>query len=98
MAAGPAGHRGSTGERLAEFTAAAAPGSAADAAHPGRPRMLAMLAKAGVRGMTVRTIAEQLATDGPEVAHQTVHRWLTEELAAGRVEHASYGRWKWLGF
>ena len=93
----PAGMAGSTGERLVEFTAAAAPGSAADAAHPGRPRMVAMLRKAGVRGMTVRAIAEQLATDGPEVAHQTVHRWLTEELAAGRVEPASYGRWKWSG-
>ena len=93
---GPGGQRGSTFERLAEFTAAAAPGSAADAAHPGRQRMLAMLERAGVRGMTVRAIAEQLATDGPEVAHQTVHRWLTEELAAGRVEHASYGRWKWV--
>jgi hypothetical protein len=92
----PAVPSGSIAERLAEFTAAAAPGSAADAAHPGRQRVAAMLQRAGVRGMTVRAIAEQLSTDGPEVAHQTVHRWLTEEVAAGRVEHASYGRWKWL--
>jgi len=47
--------------------------------------------------MTVRAIAEQLAADGRPVAHQTVQRWLTEEAAAGRVENASYGRWKWRG-
>ncbi len=56
-----------------------------------------MLRSAGVKGMTVRAIAEQLAADGREVAHQTIHRWLTEEAAAGRVENASYGRWKWRG-
>jgi S-DNA-T family DNA segregation ATPase FtsK/SpoIIIE len=68
-----------------------------DAGHPGRGRMVALLKSAGVRGMTVRGIADQLAADGREVAHQTIHRWLTEEAAAGRVEGASYGRWKWLG-
>jgi hypothetical protein len=89
--------RDGIGERLAELTAAAVPGSVADARHPGRLRMAAMLRSAGVRGMTVRAIADQLGADGPEVAHQTVHRWLTEEAAAGRAEHASYGRWKWRG-
>jgi hypothetical protein len=87
--------RGSIGERLAELTAATVPGTVADAGHPGRLRMAAMLRSAGVRGMTVRAIADQLGAHGPEVAHQTVHRWLTEEAAAGRAEHASYGRWKW---
>jgi hypothetical protein len=57
--------------------------------------MLALLRSAGVKGMTVRNIADQLALDGREIAHQTVHRWLAEEAAAGRVENASYGRWKW---
>jgi len=28
-------------------------------------------------------------------AQQTIRGWLTEEAAAGRVENASYGRWKW---
>jgi hypothetical protein len=72
------------------------PGPADDAGHPGRRRMAAMLRSAGVKGMTVRGIADQLAADGAEVAQQTIHRWLTEEAAAGRVENASYGRWKWL--
>ena len=57
--------------------------------------MLVMLRSAGVRGMTVRGISDQLAADGRETAHQTIHRWLTEEAGAGRVESASYGRWKW---
>jgi transposase-like protein len=57
--------------------------------------MIAMLQAAGVRGMTIRAIAEQLAADGQEVAHQTIYRWLNEELVAGRAQDASYGRWKW---
>ncbi len=68
-----------------------------DDGHPARRRTVAMLRSAGVKGMTVRGIAEQLAADGQEVAHQTIHRWLAEEAAAGRVENASYGRWKWRG-
>jgi hypothetical protein len=63
---------------------------------PARLRTLAMLKSAGVRGMTVRSIAQQHAVDGREVAEQTIHRWLTEEAASGRVANASYGRWKWL--
>lgn len=54
-----------------------------------------MLQSAGVKGLIVRSIADQLSVAGYDVAHQTIHRWLTEEAAAGRVEHASYGRWKW---
>jgi FtsK/SpoIIIE family len=73
----------------------ALPGATQDAGHPARRRMVAMLRSAGVRGMTVRGIAEQLAADGREVAQQTIHRWLTEEAAAGSVQNASYGRWKW---
>jgi hypothetical protein len=57
--------------------------------------MIVMLRSAGVRGMTIRRIAEQFAADGRETAEQTIYRWLTEEAAAGRVESASYGRWKW---
>ncbi len=67
-----------------------------DASHPARPRTIAILMAAGVRGVTVRGVAERLAADGHEVAQQTIHRWLAEEAAAGRVESASYGRWKWL--
>jgi hypothetical protein len=66
-------------------------------AEPGRTQMLVMLKSAGVKGMTIRVISEQLAADGREVAHQTIHRWLTEEADAGRAESASYGRWKWVG-
>jgi DNA translocase FtsK/SpoIIIE-like protein len=81
--------------RAARPSAGAGPGALADAGHPARRRMVAMLKSAGVRGMTVRGIAEQLAADGQEIAQQTIYRWLTEEAAAGRVENASYGRWKW---
>jgi FtsK/SpoIIIE family len=73
----------------------AGPGLMPDAGHPARWRALAMLKAAGVRGMTVRGIAEQLAADGREIGQQTIHRWLTEEAAAGQVENASHGRWKW---
>jgi hypothetical protein len=57
--------------------------------------MIVMLKSAGVKGLTIRAISEQFAADGREMAQQTIHRWLTEEAAAGRVESASYGRWKW---
>jgi hypothetical protein len=64
---------------------------------PGRNQMMVMLKSAGVKGMTIRGISDQLAADGQEMAHQTIHRWLSEEVAAGRVQSASYGRWKWVG-
>jgi hypothetical protein len=67
-----------------------------DATDPGRSRMTSVLKAAGVKGMTIKGLADQLTLDGREVAHQTVYRWLTEEAAAGRVVNASYGRWKWL--
>ena len=66
-----------------------------DDGHLARRQMLVMLRSAGVRGMTVRGISDQLAADGREMAQQTIHRWLAEEAVAGRVEGASYGRWKW---
>jgi len=66
-----------------------------DDGHLARRHMLVMLRSAGVKGMTVRGISDQLAADGRETAHQTIQRWLTEEAGAGRVESASYGRWKW---
>jgi FtsK/SpoIIIE family len=71
------------------------PGPAPEQPEPARRRMAAMLQAAGVRGMTVRAIAEQLAADGQDVGHQTVYRWLNEEAVAGRTQDASYGRWKW---
>lgn len=79
-----------------ELTAgpAARPGAAHDADHPARRQAATMLRSAGVRGMTVRSIAERLAADGYDIAHETIHRWLVEEAAAGRAENASYGRWK----
>jgi hypothetical protein len=76
---------------------ALAPGYGEPAEEPARRRMLALLRSAGVRGLTIRALAEQLAADGRDVAHQTIHRWLTEEHDAGQVENASYGRWKWRG-
>jgi hypothetical protein len=89
---GPLPH-GPAGERFAELAASAA----LDAEHPARQRLAALLKSAGVRGMTVRGICDQLSATGQDVAQQTIHRWLTEEAAAGRVERATYGRWKWQG-
>jgi hypothetical protein len=43
----------------------------------------------------VRSIADLLAADGQDIAHQTIHRWLAEESKAGRAESAPYGRWKY---
>ena len=83
--------------RAAGSSAGAGTGALTDAGHPARRRMAAMLKSAGVKGMTVRGIAEQLAADGQQIAQQTIYRWLTEEAAAGHVENASYGRWKWRG-
>jgi hypothetical protein len=90
---------GSAGEQLARVTAGRGVlrSGPPETGHPDRRRMAAMLRAAGVRGMTASRIGEQLAADGREVARQTIHRWLTEEVAAGRVENASYGRWKWRG-
>jgi hypothetical protein len=88
------------GPALKELTAGSGSGpgsgSGSDEAHPARRRAVAMLQAAGVRGMTVRGIAERLAADGQDIAHQTIHRWLAEEAAAGRAESAAYGRWKCL--
>ncbi len=87
---------------MRELTAGASTGgnpalseNVGDHDHPIRHQVVGMLRVAGVRGLTVRAIAERLASGGHEVAHQTVHRWLAEEAAAGRAESASYGRWKW---
>jgi hypothetical protein len=33
--------------------------------------------------MTIRGISDQLTAGGGEMVHQTIHRWLTEEAAAG---------------
>jgi hypothetical protein len=97
--AGVAAPRGGAEDQLAGPAArpglGAGPGAPDDAGHPARRRTVAMLKSAGVKGMTVRGIAEQLTADGRDIAQQTIHRWLAEEAAAGRVENASYGRWKW---
>jgi hypothetical protein len=66
-----------------------------DEGHAARRHMMVMLKSAGVKGMTIRGISDQLIADGQGMAHQTIHRWLSEEVAAGRVQSASYGRWKW---
>jgi FtsK/SpoIIIE family len=90
---------GRAAEPRAPLASPPGPGTGLDApgddGHAGRRQMLVMLRSAGVKGMTIRGISDQLGADGRETAHQTIHRWLTEEAAAGRVESASYGRWKW---
>lgn len=65
-----------------------------DRAHPARARMLELLRRAGVMGMTPKTIARQLDAEQLGVNRQTLHRWLREEKDTGRVVNASYGRWK----
>jgi hypothetical protein len=67
------------------------------AAAEGRRRIAAMLRSAGVRGMTVRTIGEQLAAGGVDADPQVITGWLSAERDAGNAEDASYGRWKWRG-
>jgi hypothetical protein len=93
--AGVAVENGPAPEQHVSVAVGLVPGSSGDEHHPARQRMIAMLKAVGIKGMTIRSIAEQLASDGPEMAHQTIHRWLAEEAAEGRVENASYGRWKW---
>jgi S-DNA-T family DNA segregation ATPase FtsK/SpoIIIE len=75
-------------------SAAAAP-AARTLDEQARQRATALLRSAGVRGMTVRAIAEALAAEGADVAHQAIDHWLTDEASAGRAERATYGRWKW---
>ena len=64
------------------------------AVHPARARMLALLAESGVMGMTPVRIGQRLEAEGAGVARQTIQKWLAEELDAGRVVKATYGRWK----
>lgn len=90
-AAQPGPASGRAEERFAELAASVAQ----DAGHPARQQVTAMLRSAGVKGMLIHTIADHLSVGGYDVAQQTIQRWLAEEAAAGRVEHASYGRWKW---
>jgi hypothetical protein len=92
--AGVAASNGRGARQLVAIAGGLGSPSGGDEDDPARRRMIAMLRSAGIRGMTIRGIAEQLTADGREVAHQTVYRWLTEEAAMGRVEDASYGRWK----
>lgn len=68
-----------------------------DAGHPSHTRMLQLLRESGVKGMSVMAIGRALDAENMSVARQTLHRWLAEDLAAGRVIQASYGRWKWSG-
>ncbi|HEY1621071.1 MAG TPA: FtsK/SpoIIIE domain-containing protein [Streptosporangiaceae bacterium] len=70
-------------------------GSAVPAGDPARERMTTLLRSAGVRGMTIPVMAGQLSAAGHEVGQDDVRRWLAEEAAAGRVQDASFGRWKW---
>jgi len=66
-------------------------------AHPGRNRMLDLIRGAGVMGMTPLRIERMLQAEGMGVVRQTIQKWLALELAAGRVEKASYGRYKAAG-
>jgi hypothetical protein len=66
-----------------------------DAGHVSHTRMLQLLRESGVKGMSVMAIGRALDAEGMSVARQTLHRWLAEDLAAGKVTQASYGRWKY---
>lgn len=68
-----------------------------DAGHASHTRMLQLLRESGVKGMSVMAIGRALDAGNLSVARQTIHRWLAEDLAAGKVVQASYGRWKWAG-
>jgi hypothetical protein len=57
--------------------------------------MLQLLQESGVKGMSVSAIGCALDAENLSVARQTLHRWLAEDLAAGKVIQASHGRWKY---
>lgn len=61
---------------------------------PGKRRMLELLGKAGVRGMTPAAIGDALKAEGLGVERQTIHNWLNEQIDAGRVIKASFGRYQ----
>ena len=61
---------------------------------PARRRMLELLERAGVMGITPNALALRLEAEGLGVVRQTIHEWLAGELAAGRVVKATHGRWK----
>ena len=64
------------------------------AGNPARRRMLELLERAGVMGMTPNALGLGLEAEGMGVARQTIHEWLAAELNAGRVVTATHGRWK----
>jgi hypothetical protein len=62
--------------------------------HPARLRMLELLDKAAVMGMTPARIQSALAAEGLGVVRQTIQKWLAEETETGRLVRASHGRYK----
>jgi S-DNA-T family DNA segregation ATPase FtsK/SpoIIIE len=62
--------------------------------HPARLRMLELLDKAGVMGMTPARLQSALAAEGNGVVRQTIQKWLAEEAGTGRLVRASHGRYK----
>lgn len=64
------------------------------AVNPARKRMLELLERSGVMGITPTALGLRLEAEGMGVVRQTIHEWLAEELDAGRVMKATYGRWK----
>jgi S-DNA-T family DNA segregation ATPase FtsK/SpoIIIE len=80
--------------RFEEITAGLSGGEDDSGVHPARRRMLELLSRAGVMGMTPAAIGARLEAEGAGVARQTIQKWLAEELEGGRVVKATYGRWK----
>lgn len=80
--------------RFEEITAGLDGGEDDSGVHPARRRMLELLSRAGVMGMTPAAIGARLEAEGAGVARQTIQKWLAEELEGGRVVKATYGRWK----
>ncbi len=67
---------------------------AGPAVNPARTRMLELLERSGVMGMTSNALGLRLEAEGMAVGRQTLQDWLVAELDAGRVVQATYGRWK----
>jgi S-DNA-T family DNA segregation ATPase FtsK/SpoIIIE len=67
---------------------------AGPAGHPARRRMLELLERSGVMGITPNALGLRLEAEGLDVTRQAIAEWLAAEQDAGRVVKATYGRWK----